>query len=151
MNFFQPISDYIKELLGRRPQYVGFWMRIFCCLLDIVIVSFSAIFSYLVLVCLLYAPYYSHFLLSSWMLLWYFFYFSIMESSPLQSSFGKMVMGMKVQDKFGRRISFSRAGFRTFLKFFSILFFFIGYVSIPFTEKKQSIHDLIVDTQVIQA
>jgi uncharacterized RDD family membrane protein YckC len=149
MNIFQPICEYIKDFLSRRPKYGGFWLRIFCSLLDIVILTFTALLSYLIIVCFLYAPYFSRFLLSLWLLLWYFFYFSILESSPLQSSFGKMAMGMKVQDKFGRRLSFSRAGFRTFLKFFSIFFFFIGYLSIPFSEKKQAIHDFIADTEVI--
>lgn len=77
-------------------------------------------------------------------------YYPILESSKLQGSLGKHLIGIKVVDKEGNRISFLRALMRFFLKFWSFIIAFLGFVSIAFTEKKQGLHDAITETYVVE-
>jgi uncharacterized RDD family membrane protein YckC len=75
-------------------------------------------------------------------------YEAFMESSSYQATLGKMVFGMKVTDLNGNRISFERATGRHFAKWLSAMIFFIGYIMIAFTERKQGLHDLLAGTLV---
>jgi uncharacterized RDD family membrane protein YckC len=108
------------------------------------------------------------YVLESWL------YESIFLSSEYMATPGKMLLKLKVTDVNGNRITFLRATVRYIFKDASfavhlnntlpvngILFigtFFIGLLSIinsispffiPFTEKKQALHDKIADTIVI--
>lgn len=47
-------------------------------------------------------------------------YFTLMECSRFQATFGKIAMGIIVVDEYGRRISFGRANGRYFAKVLSI-------------------------------
>jgi uncharacterized RDD family membrane protein YckC len=78
-------------------------------------------------------------------------YFAIMESSARQATLGKSIMGLRVTDLNGNRISFGRASGRYFAKIISDFTFFIGYIMAGFTEKKQALHDMIAGTLVIRA
>ncbi len=77
-------------------------------------------------------------------------YFSLQDSSINQASIGKRMMGLRIVDEGGRPISFMRATGRHFAKFLSCIFM-IGYLSQPFHEKKQTIHDRLAGTLVIRA
>ena len=57
-------------------------------------------------------------------------YYSLQESSAAQATIGKRVMGIKVTDLEGRRVSFGRATARHFSKFLSGLLCDIGYVMV---------------------
>jgi uncharacterized RDD family membrane protein YckC len=81
-------------------------------------------------------------LLGSWI------YEAAMESSSKQATVGKMVLGLKVTDLEGRRISFARATGRYFAKYVSNLTLLIGYIMAGFTERKQALHDMIAGTLV---
>ena len=70
------------------------------------------------------------------------------ESSRWQATPGKMVVGVKVTDPEGRRISFARATGRQFGKWLSGLILCIGYLMVAFTEKKQGLHDMLAGTLV---
>ena len=76
-------------------------------------------------------------------------YFALMESSSKQATLGKMALGIIVTDGAGRRISFGKAIGRLFAKILSGIILYIGYIMIAFTEKKQGLHDMIVDTLVV--
>lgn len=76
-------------------------------------------------------------------------YFTIMESSPLQATVGKMALGIIVTDETGNRISFMRANGRYFAKILSALILYIGFMMAGFTERKQALHDIIASTYVI--
>jgi uncharacterized RDD family membrane protein YckC len=78
-------------------------------------------------------------------------YFSLQESSERQATPGKRVMGIKVVDLAGRRISFGRATGRYFAKILSGLICDIGFILAGFTERKQALHDLIASTLVVRA
>ncbi|HKM86838.1 MAG TPA: RDD family protein [Terriglobales bacterium] len=78
-------------------------------------------------------------------------YEAFMESSSYQATLGKMILGMKVTDLNGNRISFERATGRHFAKWLSGLVLLIGYIMVGFTERKQGLHDLLAGTLVRRA
>jgi uncharacterized RDD family membrane protein YckC len=77
-----------------------------------------------------------------------FFYYPVFESSKIQSTIGKHLMGIQVVGLNGERIDFRTACLRLILKLVSMLFLFIGHFFVFFTEQKQAFHDLIAGTIV---
>lgn len=77
-------------------------------------------------------------------------YYAVMESSPVQSTFGKMIFSIIVTDLNGNRVSFFQASLRYFLKYFSALIFGVGFIMIVITSQKQALHDLIAKCLVIK-
>lgn len=74
-------------------------------------------------------------------------YFAAMESSPWQATLGKRMLGLRVTDALGRRISFWRALGR------NVLLLFLSYLmalSIPFSQRGRAIHDILANTLVIR-
>jgi uncharacterized RDD family membrane protein YckC len=75
-------------------------------------------------------------------------YFVLAESSGKRGSLGKIIMKLEVTDLEGRQISIPRAMLRNIIKPFG----FIGLIGLFFmimTEKRQSLHDKIAKTVVI--
>ena len=72
-------------------------------------------------------------------------------SSESQATLGKKVMGLKVTNTEGGRLSFGRAAGRHFAEWVSGALLCIGYFVYFFTERKQTLHDLIVDSVVVEA
>lgn len=129
---------------ARTTQYAGFWRRFAAYLIDGVILS-------IVLVPLtLAAPAEQQAAFSpittgiAWL------YFALMESSSRQATVGKMALGIVVTDMEGNRIGFGRATGRYFAKIISGLILFIGFLMAGFTQKKQALHDIIVNTLVVK-
>ena len=77
-------------------------------------------------------------------------YYALMESSERQATIGKLALGIKVTDMNGNRITFLNATGRYFGKIISNLIFFIGYIIIIFTPKKQGLHDIMAGTLVVR-
>lgn len=77
-------------------------------------------------------------------------YYPITESSSWKGSFGKHLMKMKVIDKQGNKLSLGLAAARTALKFFSYSLLFAGFIMIAFTKNKQGLHDIILETYVVE-
>ncbi len=77
-------------------------------------------------------------------------YCALMESSAKQATLGKMALGIKVTDLYGKRISFGRATGRYFAKLISGAILYIGYIMAAFTEKKQALHDMLAQTLVVE-
>jgi len=75
-------------------------------------------------------------------------YGALFESSAWQATPGKKLLGLRVTDLEGRRISFLRASGRAFGKWLSGLVLCIGYIMVAFTEKKQGLHDMLAGTVV---
>jgi uncharacterized RDD family membrane protein YckC len=73
-----------------------------------------------------------------------------MESSSYQGTIGKKILGIKVIDMNGNRISFVKATVRYFSKLLSALIIGIGFLMAGFTNKKQALHDLIAETLVVK-
>ena len=79
----------------------------------------------------------------------YWLYFALFESSSKQATPGKMMVGIKITDAAGNRISFGRASGRHFGKILSASLLFIGYVTAAFTQKKRGLHDMLAGCLVV--
>lgn len=77
-------------------------------------------------------------------------YHVIMESSPLQGTIGKVVIGMKVTRLDGSRPSFLNALIRHTCRLLSMLPVFGGYLMILKTAKKQALHDKLSGCVVVK-
>jgi uncharacterized RDD family membrane protein YckC len=85
-------------------------------------------------------------------LLAYITYFVKLETGPKQGTFGKQMLGVKICNAQGGRISVLQSLGRLIVKnTFSLLFFAIGYLMAAFTEKKQALHDFVASTYVVKA
>jgi uncharacterized RDD family membrane protein YckC len=78
-------------------------------------------------------------------------YHACLESSVWQGTLGKRVLNLRVTSMTGERISFWHASGRFFGRILATLPFFIGYLTMLFTERKQALHDLIASTLVVRA
>lgn len=76
-------------------------------------------------------------------------YCIIMESSKYQGTFGKHIMGIKVIDENGNRLSFSKSIARNISKIVSYLIIALGFLWILFDKKKQGWHDKLSKTFVV--
>jgi uncharacterized RDD family membrane protein YckC len=77
-------------------------------------------------------------------------YFALMESSARGATVGKMVLGLRVVDDQGQRISFLRATGRFFAKFISGIILMIGYIMAAFTDRKRALHDIMASSLVVK-
>jgi uncharacterized RDD family membrane protein YckC len=151
----------IEETLG--GKYAGFWIRFVANLIDGIITSiviYGVLFAFILLGAASTSNNYSYsrdytalgILYVFWLIFAIVFswlYFAVQESSSKQATIGKQAMGLIVTDTEGNQISFGRATGRWLAKILSVLILFIGLIMIGFTERKQGLHDLIVNTYVI--
>lgn len=79
----------------------------------------------------------------------YFLYAPFLESSPLQATIGKHLMGIQASDVTGQRLTLKMAFIRNCVKLVSSFFFFIGHLFALFTDKRQALHDLVADSIVV--
>ena len=77
-------------------------------------------------------------------------YDALQESGPNMATIGKKAMGIKVTDLDGNRITFGQATGRHFGKIISSLILLIGYFMMLWDEKKQTLHDRMAGTLVLQ-
>ena len=77
-----------------------------------------------------------------------FLYYTVFVSSGLQGTLGKYVLGLKITDDNGGRISFFRAIVRFFASIFSLAIFLIGCLMLLWTKNKQALHDKVAGTFV---
>lgn len=77
-------------------------------------------------------------------------YYAFLHSSPRQATVGMMAVGIQVTDLEGRRLSFARATGRYFASLLSGMTLGIGYLVMLFTERRQTLHDLIAGTLVMR-
>ena len=78
-------------------------------------------------------------------------YYVLFQASPWQATPGKRAFGIKVTDLEGRRIGYGRSLARYAASIVSFLALMIGYLMVPFTRKRQAMHDMIAGTLVIDA
>ena len=81
-----------------------------------------------------------------------FLYYPIFESSFLQGTPGKALMGLKVQsEETGDILTFRAAVIRFFCKYISIMTIYIGYLIQPFTKRRQTLHDILSEAVVVKS
>jgi len=78
-------------------------------------------------------------------------YFAIMESSRMQATLGKRLMGLLVFRADEARLSFREASVRFWAKVLSVMTGFIGFFLAMVSNKRRTLHDRIAGTVVLQA
>jgi len=142
--------------------YAGFWLRAVAYLLDSLVIGFvAALAIFLPLMArgaipadnpwFLYENQ-SRQVLAMWLLIFMvtWLYFASFESSAWQATPGKKLLGLRVTDLAGHRVTFTRASWRYLGKliFGSILFF--GFLFAAFTPRKQALYDLTAECLVLR-
>jgi uncharacterized RDD family membrane protein YckC len=154
--------------LPATPIYSGFWRRFWSYVLDrfVLGVAFTPVFFFSILPMLtasernwtdtdlpesVMTGYLGTILLAvflgalaSWL------YYALMQSSRKQATLGQMALGIRVTDLEGRRITFARGTGRYFATVITGLTLGIGYLIMLFTDRKQTLHDLIAGTLVVR-
>lgn len=149
--------------MEKKTKYAGFWLRLAAYIIDsIIILAVYFILSFITGLFMgisssvteinmisgglwfLYASIQMLFVVAVWL------YYAIMESTKYQGTLGKIILGLKVTDMKGKKISFGRATGRYFAKIISSIIFMIGYLMVAFTEKKQGLHDMIAGCLVLK-
>ena len=134
--------------------YAGFWKRVVAALIDGLVISFFV----MIALCSIHGIDYEasthagkniERIGQAIGITIYWLYFALFESSPVQATFGKMAVGIKVTGAAGNRISFGRASARHFCKISSTVLFLAGYVMAAFTKKKQGLHDIMTGCLVV--
>ena len=120
--------------------YVGFWKRAMALLVDGLVIS---VINYILM---LFIGYSFGFISYSFFI---YLYYPIMHCSVYQATLGKRALNIKVVNKEGGRLSFFHALGRFMLMYLSCILF-IGFIMAAFTQKKQSLHDLIAGTFVVE-
>lgn len=121
-------------------MYASVWKRFFAFLIDAAV--FAVLFWAL-------AQVMDNVSLSVVLLVLVWLYYALLESSPVQASLGKIIMGIKVVDRRGRRLSFWQATERILSKLITNITFYFGFFIAAFDRQKQTLHDRISHSAVI--
>ena len=78
-------------------------------------------------------------------------YFVLAEASPLEGTLGKRLLGIRVADLQGRRISLGRALGRYLARWIAAGTWLAGFGMAAFTRNKQGLHDIIAGTAVLSS
>jgi uncharacterized RDD family membrane protein YckC len=131
-----------------RSLYAGFWRRFVAYAIDYALVIGASLGALLSATVLGLGPE-RQTELSLALIVGYFLYCTLLESSPWQATLGKRAVGLKVETRDGRRIGFGRATARFFAKLLSAFTLLVGYALIVFTARRQALHDVIAGTVVV--
>ncbi|WP_339251003.1 RDD family protein [Sporosarcina sp. FSL W8-0480] len=136
-----------------RPKFAGFWTRFWAYVIDLIMVSaVSGIFIkplFRVFDIKITNP--SFLLFSSYkvvILILFLTYFALM-TKFFSQTIGKMIMGIKVIQKDGGKLSWGTILFREGIGRFISKLLTIPYLLVIFMPKKEALHDLFADTYVI--
>jgi uncharacterized RDD family membrane protein YckC len=84
------------------------------------------------------------------MVVGFWWYSGRLESSRWQGTLGQQLLGLRVTDVHGRRISFLRATGRHFAQWISLLLCGLGYLFNLWTSRRQTLHDLIAGCVIVR-
>ena len=79
-----------------------------------------------------------------------FIYWILLEASVWQASLGKRIMGLQVVTADGSKPTIYQCAARNLLKILSGITLFIGFMMAGWTDKKQSLHDMIPQMLVVK-
>ncbi|HEX6614164.1 MAG TPA: RDD family protein [Rhodanobacteraceae bacterium] len=153
-----PLPDHLHS----PTLHAGFWQRFAAYLIDcLILIPAFLILEFVLVVPLVAAGASRHqpgaapavgWIIFVWLLIivlpW--LYYALCESSRLQATPGKLALGLRVTDIYGRRIGFGKATGRYFGKLVSGLIMNIGYMMAGWTARKQALHDLMADCCVVR-
>lgn len=141
-------EDHLKtQVLGVAPTYGGFWIRFLAYFVDGLILFVGCLvvgaaaafagdaFALLATLVFLFGP---------------ILYFVALHASARQATYGKALVGLKVADNDGDRISFVRSLGRELSKIISAIPLMVGFLLAAFTARKQALHDMVASTVVVR-
>ena len=135
--------------------FAGFWIRVGAYFVDLAVLLIpNLLISFLSTVGIAASDMESFLVtqfVSTWnsiLLVW--IYTAVAHSSQWQATVGKKVLGIKVVDEKGDRISFGRATGRYFAMILSGLILFFGFMMSGWTRRKQGLHDMLAGTFVVR-
>lgn len=127
------------------PTYRGFWIRFVAYVFDQVIVGFPLVFVLGIMGITDFAPLFIFTLLVTAV------YEINFLTSRYQATPGKLLLGIKVTNENGEKLTTGQAVKRLLVKMFLSGIFMIGFISAGFTKKKQAAHDEFAKTVVVTA
>jgi len=142
---------------GQPYPFKGFWIRFVATLIDAIILTIGLIF-FAGFTFLFFgstfgaaAAFSVLFLIIFGAIILILIYKPLMEASDYQATFGKSILGMKVVDQNGQKITMTSSFLRTILHIIGAQAFLLclGVVMIGFTEYKQGLHDILANTYVV--
>jgi len=135
---------------GGEIVYAWFWRRVTAATLDVLIIC---VFNKVLVGGSKVASWEAKNMFKSWSGEAFFvllvLYYVGFHSSRSGATPGKMAVGIKVLRPDGAQISFARAFWRLFATSLSGLSLGIGYLMANFTQRKQTLHDMLCDTLVV--
>jgi uncharacterized RDD family membrane protein YckC len=161
-----PKTAALRQEVGKPEpepvEYGGFWRRTWAGAIDVVLEAAAALVITYVIDKVLnrvgpmlgYEPWmskmavgFSYILVLS-ILAWLYCAFS--ESSPHQATLGKRIMGLRVVNADGSRVSFGEATVRHFMKFLSLFTAGVGFMMAGWTKRHQALHDIPCNCFVVR-
>jgi uncharacterized RDD family membrane protein YckC len=145
------ITKEKTSIITDSMKFAGFWIRVAAFMIDIAVLTIPTLMiSFFIRFTVADELAYGiESFISNTLVCW--IYEAAFISSTRQGTIGKMLLGLKVVDYAGNRITFGRATGRYFSKWLSGLILCIGYMMVGWTKKKQGLHDVIADTLVIRS
>ena len=143
------MQDSEYSIFPERPRnYAGFWIRFGAIFLDgLILLVANSLIVYLMTGSIVSPGFFSLPQLMTIIMGW--LYFALQERGPAQATLGKRALGLKVTDLNGNRISFGRATGRHFGKWLSAIILLIGFLMMVWSEKRQTLHDMMAGTLVL--
>ena len=140
---------------GPRQFYGGFWARFAAFLIDGAVVAVGVtVITVIVMLFFLFGG--GRNVLALWVFIIAFaialtwIYRAALESSTLQGTIGKRVMGLMIVDRRGGRVSMIRATWRFLVQWLSTVLLLLGYLVALTNRRRQTLHDLAAGTLVIR-
>jgi uncharacterized RDD family membrane protein YckC len=145
---YAPPQSVTQESLPTQSEvvYAGFWERFAAYILDALIAGFVGVVVAGICVGIFRSPGLGQLI----NLVCGVAYFAAQEASQKRATLGKRAIGLHVITTDGRQLSLGRAIGRYFARLISAFTLMIGYLMQPFTEKRQTLHDMITDTIVVR-
>jgi len=134
------------------PRYAGFWRRFWTMFVDYLVCFPFGLALRIALGVGLFDPdwtresviVFAFGVISGWL------YDAFMESSKWQGTLGQQLLGVRVTDRAGRRISFARATARHVAQYLSIFTLGVGYLVMLFNRRRLTLHDWISGCQIVR-
>jgi uncharacterized RDD family membrane protein YckC len=146
---YEPLEK--KKAIDYNHLQAGFWIRLWAYLIDLLVVSSVnriLIYPLFELIGLnknnsfIFSP------VSIATAVIFFAYFVFM-TKYFHQTLGKMIFGLKVTSLKEETLNWGTVLFREFIGRYISKTIWIGYIIVAFTPKKQGLHDIFADTQVI--
>ena len=155
--------DQSHSSVGQLPSYTsgspfkGFWIRFVASIIDGIVLSILVIFLALFALLLIGSLFGEEAGFGMLLLVLFLapfatiFYKPLMEASEYQGTFGKYLLGMKVVDSRGERITMKNSFIRTivYMVLLAVFVGILGILMIGFTEEKQGLHCIASKTYVV--